>query len=330
MQAVLLDADLTASAAPALKETLSAKVDLAATVAPALGTAAAVLQNKGDDPVQLAADALQLGADTVAAKTVAAAPLSGSSQLITGMKKAMDGDAAGATLAIAVAGEKLSPRLSGGFGAVAGLMTLGIGKNTLIERWRATVSKFKAVFVPSTQGANRLDLALDAGLQAREVALVGHSLVHAAIKVVKNSVRVLGKVRAFAPTAQSLVAVGRGMAETPMARAFSVANRWLPALNVAGVFLSAKTLLDVGRDSQASTRTKVLAIGSLLTSGFALWVGFSAALLPLLGSVVLSIALDLGLSASRKRDHAEARGASPQRLPIESRQLTSERHFGVA
>lgn len=329
LQAVL-DAAAQSKDKAFVEEAVSAKVAVAATAAPGLEEAVSVLKNGGDDPVQLAADALQLGAETLASKTAAAAPLSGSSQLLSGLKKAADGDAAGATLAMAVAGEKLTTRFSGGFGALAGVLALAVNKERLKEQLAETPEKLKAIVSPSAHSPSRVDSALDAGLHLRELALVGHSLVHAGIKVLKNGVRLLGRLSLFASTAKSLSSVGQGLASTPIGSAMSTVNRWLPALNVAGVFLSGKAVLDVFRDGRATGRTKALAVGSLVTSGLALWVGFSAAVIPLLAVVGVSIALDFALSASRKRDHADNAKTGSNEPPLAGRTLTAARHFGVA
>lgn len=330
LQAALGDLDAPANV-PGVEQSVLLKTAATSGAKQTVTTAVSVLKNGADDPVQLAADALSLGAQAVAANSTVAAPLSGSSQIISGVKKIAEGDAAGAALALATAGEKLasSSGIAGGFATVAGVMTLLRDKNVFIDKIKNTGHHLVAA-VDTPQGEpKRLESAVKAGLGLREVAITTSSLGQTVVKISKNGLKTLGRVRLFSPTAKSLLVLGRGLAETPLGLALRGLQRWLPILNLTGVVFSGKVLADVFGESGSSQRSRLLAAGSFLTAGAAFALGFSGAVLPLLAVVGASIGLDFALEVSRGRDRRNNVDKAPSK-DLGHRAITGTRHFGTA
>ena len=285
---------------------ISAKAVLGATQAPAMGLAAEAIRSaKKADAIQLTADTLKLTSETVAKATPAASSLNAGGQILSGLNKAAQGDAFGAASAASAAAEKIAPALAkSGVGAIASAVILGTGDAKLGEQARELGKSAKKVVSQQTSAPQRAKAALDVIINLQSLAVLGRSLAAAAVNVGRYGVRLVGKVGALAPVAESITGVAGTVARSPVGRAFGFLNKWIPLLNVAGVAFSAKTAVDVFRTAGASTTTRVLSVASLFTAGAALWAGFALPGLGFLGIVLGSIGLDLVLASARKRDAA--------------------------
>ncbi|MEB3196287.1 MAG: hypothetical protein VKP62_03700 [Candidatus Sericytochromatia bacterium] len=283
---------------------VESKVAMAAKALPVLSSAASALKAaQNDDPVKLAADALQLGADTLATHASAAASLSGSSALLRGLTNVVKGDTYGAAAAMSLAADKLAPRIaSKGLGALAAAWLLNSGDEKVKSQVVQVGKHVQTIIEPRASGAQRAKAAVDAGVGLVDLAVVARTLCVSVLAIARFALKLAGRSDWLAPTANSLLSAAGEMAKTPGGRWLGNMNRILPALNVAGVAISAKTMIDVFRQPHASSLSKVLSISSLATAGIALWAGFSLPALPFLIIIATSIGLDFWLAASRQRD----------------------------
>lgn len=288
----------------AAEQAVDAKIGLAAKAAPAIGTAASLIDSaKKQDNLQFAADALKLSAETVAKKTAAAPSLGAGSEIINGLNKAAQGDAFGAASAASAAAEKLAPALAkSGVGALASAVVLGTGENQLAKQAKAVQTSVKKVVDEDASKSQRVRAAFDLTVASQNLAGLVRTLGLAAVNVGRYGVKALGKAEALAPAAAKLTAEAGRVVASPVGRAFTFLNKWIPLLNVAGVAISAKTLVDVYRAPESSARTKGLTIASLVSAGAGLWAGFALGGLAFLGIVGASIGLDLLVARSRKQD----------------------------
>jgi hypothetical protein len=277
--------------------------------------------------VQLAADALKLGAETIAKHTAAAPSLNGSSQVLTGINKALQGDAFGSATAMSLAAEKLAPSLStSGIGAVTSVVMLGLCDDKVRAQAEDVKRKAKDLVGPHASGAQRAKAALDLGVSVQGLANVLRTLSQSLVNLLAFAVRAMGRSTVLAPTASSLSMVAREMAATPGGRLLAGLNRWMPIVNIAGVALSGKTAIEVVRTPNASPLSKALSVASIATSLVAVFaaVNFGAmAFVALLGT---SIAIDLALGSSRRADagkqaHPPAPARQAEATPLARRPL---------
>ncbi|MEB3329047.1 MAG: hypothetical protein VKQ33_07430 [Candidatus Sericytochromatia bacterium] len=298
------------------QELVDAKVLHAATTAPAFGAAASAINSaRKDDHVQLAVDALKLSAATIAKNSAAESSLVGSSQLLTGVKKAIQGDAFGTATAMTMAAEKLAPALStSGVGAFTNVVLLGLGDDKVRAQAQAVEEQAKLLVEPHASGVERVKAALDLSVGLQGLANLARTLAQSLVNVASYGVRAMRRTPVLAPTATSLSMVAREMAATPGGRLLGKLNHWLPLVNIAGVALSGKTTLDVFRTPHASAKSKVLALASLATSVVAVFAAVNLGVAPFIGVLATSIAIDLGLARSRRDDarQPKAQGTGAQ------------------
>jgi hypothetical protein len=297
---------------------VDAKVTHASNVVPVVGAAASAIRSADrDDHVQLAADALKLSAETVAKRSAVAGSLDGSSQLLTGINKALRGDAYGTAVAVNLAAEKLAPALShSSIGAVTNVVLLSLGDDRVRAQANDIEQKARLLVEPGASGADRVTAALDLSVSLQSLAYVLRTLSQSLVNVAAYAVRAMQRSPVLAPTASSLSMVAKEMAATPGGRLVSRLNRWLPLINVAGVALSGKTAIEVFRTASSSGTSKALALASLATSLVAAFAVVNLGVIPFIALIGTSVALDLGLARSRQHD-AEAGGLTPS--PTEPR-----------
>jgi hypothetical protein len=305
---------------------VDAKVTHAVNTAPVFGAAASALNSASkDDHVQLAADALKLSAETIAKNSAAASSLEGSSQLLTGFNKALQGDAFGTATAVSIAAEKLAPTLSqSGVGALTNVVLLGLGDDKVRAQALDVERKAKQLVGPHASGDQRVKAALDLSVSLQGLANLLRTLSQSVVNVLSYGVRAMRRSPVLAPTASSLSMVAQEMAATPGGRLLAKLNRWLPLFNVAGVALSGKTAIDVFRTPHASGTSKALALASISTSLVAVFAAVNLGVVPFICLVATSIAIDLGLARARRQDAAEAAprgGGAPALPPVGRRPL---------
>lgn len=289
------------------QKAIDAKASLGSQQAPAMGLAASAVKSaKQADAVALTADTLKLTSETIAKATPAANSLNAGGNIIDGLNKAAQGDAFGAASAASAAAEKIAPALAkSGVGALASAVILGTGDNKLGEQAKALGTSAQKVISPSSTKTQRARAAFDFTVTLQNLAGLARTLGNAAVNLGRYGVNLAAKVPAFAPAAGGVKSAAAVFATTTLGRALGFLNKWIPLLNVAGVAISAKTVLDVFRADKSSKTSKVLSIASLATAGVALWAGFAMPGFAFLGVVAGSIGLDLVLSVARKRDAAE-------------------------
>ena len=298
-------------------ESASAKL-VAGNTGATSAAASAIGSVRDGDALEASADVLRLTGETLK-KSPVANNLSVSGSVLGSLNKAVEGDTYTAAVHASAAVKKISPTLANStVGAVANAALLTASPKKLVETGKEVTKNAKALVSETASPDRKVKAFLDLSNATYSLSFLGHTVGNAAVKVGAFVLGKMSKVASLAPGAFKAQAAAAKIATSPLGQAFAKLNKWIPLLNVAGLVVSGKNMIDVFKNDQSSQTSKVLATGSLALAFGSLAAGITLGFAPFLGIAAASILVDVGLTQSRKHDKVRGNTDAEMRARFEN------------